>query len=132
MSMSDPHAALTHARIERWALDEFPLQGKLVHEILEWLFRENRFCNATLSISGKTIGPSSLRVPTLMVVNPADEVAPPTSIGPFVNAMVGRNVRVVEHAGEIGVGLQHLAILAGRQAHAQVWPKIASWLQARA
>ena len=57
VSMSDPHAALTHARIERWALDEFPLQGKLVHEILEWLFREDRFCDATLSISGKTLGP---------------------------------------------------------------------------
>ena len=32
LSMSDPHAAVTHGRIERWALDEFPLPGKLVHE----------------------------------------------------------------------------------------------------
>jgi polyhydroxyalkanoate synthase len=38
----------------------------------------------------------------------------------------------IEHAGEIGVGLQHLAILVGRQAHTRVWPKIVSWLQARA
>jgi poly[(R)-3-hydroxyalkanoate] polymerase subunit PhaC len=132
ISMSDPHAALTHARIERWALDEFPLQGKLVQEILEWLFREDRFCEAMLPISGKTLGPASLRGPTLMVVNPADEVAPPTSIAPFVDAMAGGNVRVVAHAGEVGVGLQHLAILAGRQAHAHVWPKIVSWMQARA
>ena len=128
VSLSDPHAAITHANIERWALDEFPLQGRLVQEILEWLFRENRFSDATLSISGKTLGPSSLRVPTLIVMNPDDEVAPPTSIRPFVGAMAGGNVRVVEHAGEVGVGLQHLAILAGRQAHAHVWPKIVSWM----
>jgi polyhydroxyalkanoate synthase len=132
VSMSDPHAALTHAKIERWALDELPLQGRLVREILQWLLREDRFCGAALSIHGKTLGPSSLRVPTLMVVNLADEVAPPTSIGPFVDAMAGGLVRVMEHGAELGVGLQHLAILAGRQAHVRVWPKIVSWLKARA
>ena len=132
VSMCDPHAAITHARIERWALDEFPLQGRLVQEILEWLFREDRFCEATLSISGKTLGPASLRVPTLMVVNPADEIAPYTAIRPFADAMEVGNVRVVEHEGEVGVGLEHLAILVGRQAHVQVWPKIVSWLHARA
>jgi hypothetical protein len=46
--------------------------------------------------------------------------------------MAGGNVRVVEHAGEVGAGLQHLAILAGRQAREHVRPKIVSWLQARA
>jgi len=29
--------------VERWALDEVPLPGKLVHQIVEWLYRENRF-----------------------------------------------------------------------------------------
>jgi polyhydroxyalkanoate synthase subunit PhaC len=130
MSMSDPHAALTHARIERWALDEFPLQGKLVHEILEWLFREDRFCGGTLSIGSQNVGPSSLRVPTLAVLNAADEIAPPASVRPFIHAMPEGSVCLIEHAGEVGLGLQHLAILAGRQAHAQVWPKIVSWLQA--
>jgi len=132
MSMSDPHAAVTHARIERWALDEVALQGKLVHDILEWLFREDRFCAGTLSIGTKTVGPCRLRVPTLVVVNAADEIAPPTSVRPFIDAWPEGDVRLIEHAGEIGVGLQHLAILVGRQAHVQVWPKIVSWLRARA
>jgi polyhydroxyalkanoate synthase len=132
MSMSDPRAAGIHARIERWALDERPLQGKLVHEILQWLFREDRFFGSRLSIGMKTVGPSSLRAPTLAVVNAVDEVAPPGSIRPFVDAMGEGNVCVVEHGGEIGVGLQHLAVLVGRQAHAQVWPKIFSWMHAHA
>jgi len=62
------------------------------------------------------------------VVNKADEIAPPTSIVPFVNAMPVQNVRLIEYPEEIGVGLQYLAILAGRQAYAQTWPKIISWL----
>jgi polyhydroxyalkanoate synthase subunit PhaC len=105
LSMSDPHAALTHGKIERWALDEFPLPGKLVHEILEWLFRENRFCSGTLSIGMNTVGPSCLRAPTLVVINAADEIAPAASVRPFIDAMPEENVCLIEHTSEMGVGL---------------------------
>ncbi|HEX3521118.1 MAG TPA: alpha/beta fold hydrolase [Stellaceae bacterium] len=44
LSMGDRRALALHVRVERWALDEFPLPGRLVHEILEWLYRDNRFC----------------------------------------------------------------------------------------
>jgi hypothetical protein len=37
-------------RIERWALDEVALPGKLVHQIIEWLCRENRYFRGTLRI----------------------------------------------------------------------------------
>jgi polyhydroxyalkanoate synthase len=65
-----------------------------------------------------------------MVINTADEIAPPASIAPFAQAMRAGAARIIEYAGESGVGLQHLAILVGRQAYAQVWPKIISWLKA--
>jgi polyhydroxyalkanoate synthase len=131
LSFNDPHAMEIHARVERWALDEVPLPGKLVHQIIEWLYRENRLCCGTLDIKGTRVGPSRLSVPTLAVVNVADEVAPLGSIEPFVNAMPTRDARIIEYAGELGVCLQHLGILIGRKAHAQVWPEIASWLNSR-
>jgi hypothetical protein len=28
----------------------------------------------------------------------------------------------------VGIGLQHLALLAGPQAHARIWPAIFTWL----
>jgi polyhydroxyalkanoate synthase subunit PhaC len=43
LSVGDPLAMEIHARVERWALDEIPLPGKLVHQIIDWLYRENRF-----------------------------------------------------------------------------------------
>jgi polyhydroxyalkanoate synthase subunit PhaC len=106
------------------------LPGRLVHEIVEWLYREDRFSQGTLPICGREVGPSGLRLPTLMVINSADEIAPPESIAPFVQAMPGQTARILEYAGETGVGLQHLAILVGRQAYAQIWPEIMSWLSA--
>jgi poly[(R)-3-hydroxyalkanoate] polymerase subunit PhaC len=130
MSIADPLAMEIHARVERWALDEAPLPGKLVHHIIDWLYRENRFCRGTLKIREKFIGPSSLSVATLAVVNTADDVAPPISVKPFADA-VAEKVRIIEYRGERGVCLQHLGILVGRQARALVWPEIISWLKSR-
>ena len=105
--------------------------GRLAQEVLQWLYREDRFCKGTLPIGGRTVGPSRLRLPMLAVVNPTDEIAPAASVLPFIQAMPEATVRVLEYPGEIGVGLQHLGILVGRRAYARVWPEIVSWLRAR-
>jgi polyhydroxyalkanoate synthase len=36
---------------------------------------------------------------------------------------------LIEYPGETGVDLQHLALLAGPRAHAEIWSKIFSWLR---
>jgi polyhydroxyalkanoate synthase len=131
LSVADPHALDIHARVERWALDEVPLPGNLVHQIIEWLYRENRFCRGNLKIGNTLVGPFSLSAPTLAVINTADDVAPLDSVKSFMDAMPTRAVRIVEYPGEIGVCLQHLGILIGRNAHAQVWPEIISWINSR-
>jgi polyhydroxyalkanoate synthase subunit PhaC len=131
VSSADPAACVIHARVERWALDEVPLPARLVQEILHGLYREDRLYRGDLSIGEKIAGPSQLRLPMLAVVHPRDEIAPPASVLPFIEAMPGRDVRVLDYPGEIGVGIQHLGILVGRQAYEQVWPEIISWLNAR-
>ena len=130
MSMGDLRALDVHARVERWALDEAPLPGKLVQQIVEGLYRENRFCRGTLTVGDRTLGPSCLDLPTLAVVNTSDEVAPLASIEPLLEGMPTRDVAVIKYAGESGVALQHLGILVGREAYARVWPDILAWLTA--
>ena len=90
-----------------------------------------RCSSGTLRIGQMTVGPSGLRLPTLAVINTADEIAPLASVMPFFDAMPGADVRILEVPGEVGVGLQHLGVLVFRQAHARVWPEIISWLKAR-
>lgn len=130
-SVGDRHALDIHGRVERWALDEVPLPGKLVCQFIDWLYREDRFYRGTLKIDETLVGPFSLSVPTLAVVNTADEVCPLASVEPFIEAMREEDARIVEYPGENGIGLQHLGILIGRQAHARVWPQIISWLESR-
>lgn len=131
LSAADPSALAIHNRVERWALDEAALPGKLVNEIVQWLYREDRLCRGTLPVGSKTVGPSSLRVPTLAIVNSADAIAPLGSVVPFIEGMPIEDKRVMECSREIGVSLQHLAILVGREARARVWPEIIAWIKDR-
>ena len=130
LSVGDHDAMEMHARVERWALDELPLPGKLVHQIIEWLYREDRLCRGVLTVGQEVVRPSNLSVRALAVVNTADEVAPVASVEPFLAAIPTTDVRIIKHPGEVGVCLQHLEILIGREAHARVWPEIMSWINA--
>jgi len=131
LSLGDHAAMDIHARIERWALDEVALPGKLVTQIVQWLYREDRFYHGTLTVLHRTVGPASMAIPTLAIVNAADEIAPVTSVAPFIDKMPTNDTRIIEHPGEIGVGLSHVGMLVGRAAYAQVWPQIVAWLKAR-
>ena len=127
-SLIDSHAMDIIARIERWALDEVALPGKLVSEIVELLYRENRFCRGILEVEERTVGPENLSAPSLAVVNTADLLAPLNSVSPIADALGSGRFRIIEYPGEAGICLQHLGILVGRQAHAQLWPKIIDWI----
>jgi len=129
LGIMNPLAFEICARVERWALDEVPLPGQLVAEIFQLLYRENRFCQGSLLIRDRSLGPSCIQVPTLAIVNTADEIAPLKTVRPFLDAMPIKATRIIEYPGEAGIGLQHLALLAGRHAHACIWPEIVSWLR---
>jgi polyhydroxyalkanoate synthase len=128
-STIDNHTLEIHARVERWALDEVALPGKLVHEIMEWLYREDRFFRGDMAIGGKRIGPSTLAAPSLVVVDAADEIAPIGAVKPFIDAMAKGRGQIIEFPEESGVPLQHLAILIGQKAREVVWPEIISWMK---
>jgi polyhydroxyalkanoate synthase len=64
-------------------------------------------------------------------VNAVDEIAPPASVTRFADAIADdRRIRIIAYPGEFGVGLQHLALLVGRKAYDQVWPRVIAWLKA--
>ena len=128
LSVVDPIAMEIHARVERWALDEVPLPGRLVHQIIDWLYRENRFCREKLKIHEKFVGPHWLSTPTLIVINTADQIASLKSLIPFIEKMTTKT-QIIQYPGEVGVCLQHLGILVGRQAQATIWPDILPWIK---
>jgi len=128
LSLADQHTMQIHSRVERWGLDEVALPGKLVQQILDWLYREDRFRRGTLQIHGQLIGPAGVSAPVLAIVNTVDDVAPMASLKPFTDAIPSKAVRIIEYSGEIGACLQHVGVLVGREAQARIWPDIFAWI----
>jgi polyhydroxyalkanoate synthase subunit PhaC len=129
MSLADVQALHTHARVERWSLDEQPFPPRLFEDVVELLYRENRFMRGTLTVEGRQATPEHVSSPLLSVIEPRSRVVPPTSALPFHEAVSSAHQRVLEYEGDVGVGLQHVGMLVGRSAHAHLWPEILDWLE---
>jgi polyhydroxyalkanoate synthase len=129
LSMFDPKAMTTHMQVERWTHDEFPLPGRLFTDIVESLYRNDEFMQGKLLINGRTIGPRDLRAPLASVVDPRSKVIPLQAVVPFNQAAASTNKLVLNYDGDVGVNLQHVGVLVGRNAHATLWPALFEWVE---
>ena len=127
-SLCDIQALHTHLRVVRWTLDEMSLPRQLFEEVVELLYRENRFMGGTLRIQGHLAAPALVKTPILSVVEARSRVVPPQSVLPFHAAVGSSETRVLWYAGDIGVVLQHVGMLVGKRAHQEVWPELLQWL----
>lgn len=118
-----------HLRVARWTLDEFPIPSRLFAEILEDLYRKDRFMRADLALGGQRVGPHSLIAPMLNVANPKNAVIPPSSIVPFHRAAASPVKKLLQYSGDQGVALQHVGVLVGQTAHTRLWPEIIAWIR---
>ncbi|MDQ3764617.1 MAG: alpha/beta fold hydrolase [Actinomycetota bacterium] len=127
-SAGDRAALMTHLRILRWMDDEFRLPQQLFFDVVERLYRRDEFMHGTLEVAGQQVGPGTLSVPLLTVVDPRSRIIPPRSIIPFHDAAAAPVKRLLEYHGDVGVALQHVGVLVGRNAHRRLWPEILRWL----
>ena len=127
-SMLDVRAMHTHLLVGRWTLDELPQARQLFEDVVELLYRENRFMEGTLTVGGRKALPASVEAPLLSVVDEGSEVVPPSAVLPFHDAVRSAERRVLWYQGDLGVALQHVGVLVGRRAHRHLWPEIFHWL----
>ena len=119
-----------HLRVLRWTLDEMALPGRLFTEIVEDLYRDDRFMRGQLTIAGRRLGPESVTVPMSTVVDRRSTAIPASSIVPFHHRAASTRKLLLEYHGDRGVALQHVGVLVGRRAHNSLWPQLVSWLHA--
>ncbi|WP_077731112.1 alpha/beta fold hydrolase [Methylocaldum sp. 14B] len=131
-SLGDPQAQRTYLAVERWACDEMSMAPALFEEIVEWLYREDRFMRGNLSINGHKVAPRLVEAPVLSAVDPNCRIVPPQAVLPFHRAVRSRDTTVLWYGGDVGVSLQHVGMLVGQEAHRSLWPEIMRWVHARA
>jgi len=118
----------TYWRVQRWTLDELPLPGKLFEEVVEHLYRGNRFMRGTLMIEASRRKPADVTSPVFAVVDPFSRIIPPESILRFCSAVRSESRQWVSYFGDQGVALSHVGALVGTRAHGLIWPRIFDWV----
>lgn len=115
-------------RVMRWALDETPMPKRLFEEIVDDLYRENKFARGRLQLGGRAAHPKAITAPILAVADPRSRVVPWTSVAAYRDQTGSANVQILEYDGDVGVVVQHVGILVGASAHAVLWPRIVQWM----
>ncbi|HET6469511.1 MAG TPA: alpha/beta fold hydrolase [Geminicoccaceae bacterium] len=127
-SLGDLEAATTHLTVMRWTLDEFAQPARLFTEVVEELYRGDRFALGTLKLAGRPALPARLAgLPIAAVVEPDGRLVTPASALAPLPAF-----ERFDYTGEVGVALKHLGALVGRRAHAELWPRLLAWLERHA
>jgi len=124
-SLFDRKAIALHLAVIRWTLDEFRPSGRLIKDVVQLLYREDRFARNDLYFAGRLAGCDSLaRIPVAAVVDHTSRIVPASST---LQAL--RDPSVFVYEPEIGVALQHVGPLVGRRAHTKIWPDIIGWIE---
>ncbi|KIF79902.1 alpha/beta fold hydrolase [Noviherbaspirillum autotrophicum] len=129
-SLGSAQALEGHWKVQRWTLDEAPMSCSLFEQVVEQLYREDRFMQGCLHIHGKDIGPFSITSPFLAVYDPRSLIIPPASIIDFHRAAASAEKRLLAYHGDTGIALAHVGALVGRNAHDKLWPEIFDWINA--
>ena len=123
LSLGDKEAMRIHICVERWSLDEMPLTRQLFTDVVELLYRDDRFMKGQLVLRGQRALPEHEHAPILTVADSGCPVAPPRSILPFHEAAHAVDKRLLWYEGEAGVALRHVGLLVGRESHRRIWPR---------
>lgn len=117
-----------HMQVERWTMDEAPMAGRLFEEVVDYLYREDRFMRGQLVVNGRSLSPADVVAPFLAVYDPRSLIIPPASITAFQNAAGSSIKRLLPYHGDKGVALSHVGALVGDNAHHRIWPAIFRWI----
>ena len=124
-SLPDSTAIGIHCRVIRWSLDEFAPTTALIQNIIDLLYRQDRFARNELRLLGRVVGSDALgEIPIAAIIDPTSRLVPPGStLEPL------RSPTVFAYVPETGVALQHVGPLVGRRAHREIWPLVIDWMR---
>lgn len=128
-SLASPADFETHCRVERWTLDELPLPRALFEDVVERLFREDRFMRGDLVAGNRRLDARDVRSPVFAVYDPDSLIIPPDAILEFMKLSGSDDKEALPYSGDTGIALRHVGALVGKSAHRQIWPRIFDWLE---
>jgi len=110
--------------MNRWSNEWVGFPGEFFRQWIRWFYQENRLAKGELVLRGRRVDLRAVRNPILVVAARKDTIVPPTAARALID-LVGSTDKEYE---ELPGG--HISLIAGRQAHQHLWPKLVAWLRA--
>jgi poly(3-hydroxyalkanoate) synthetase len=125
-NIGDADYVRAQERFASWYESPIDLPGRMYLQVVEQLFKQNRFVRGEYVALGKTLSLRDVRCPAYLLAGQADGITPWEQVF-NAEAYLGTPPDQIEKALAPG---GHIGLFMGRQALAQHWPAIAGWIAA--
>ena len=115
----------SYRMFDRWATDTLPLAGEYFRQTTKDLMWDNKLFNGTMSVGGRAVDISKIKVPVLHAVAEHDHIVPYDAAKPLIAKIGSADKQEVILKGG------HVSLVAGPNAIKRLWPKLDSWLGER-
>jgi polyhydroxyalkanoate synthase len=110
---------------DRWATDILPLAGEYFRGIIKDLMWDNKLYEGTMSVGGRAVDLSRIKVPILHAVAEHDHIVPYEAARHLIPKVGSKDKEEVMLKGG------HVSLVAGPNAIKRLWPQLDAWLGGR-
>ncbi len=114
-----------HNAITLWGEDQIPFAGATFRQMSTMLSKNNGFMNDHLSLGGRRVSLSDIRVPFLNVFGSKDHIVPADATRPL-SGLVGSSM-----VTDLELPAGHVGLFIGRRAHQNGVPAMLDWIEAQ-
>jgi len=108
---------------EAWLNDPVPMTARVLRDIVEGLYRQNRLATGALEVGGRPLDLARGKQPVLNLIAQSDSLVPPQCSRPLADLWGGPVTTREFKAGHIGVTV-------GSRAPQDLWTAASDWLRA--
>ena len=125
----DPNGdeARAFVALEDWVNDGVPLAAGVARDCARSWYGANEPRRGRWQVGGRTVDPTQLRAPALVVVPSRDRIVPPSSAEPLAAALA----MGLGGATVLRPPFGHVGMMSAARAPDTLWTEIADWLRAR-
>lgn len=106
----------------KWVNEPTPFPAAAYHEWITSFYQSNALSRGTLTMDGRPVRLDAITVPILNVAARGDTIAPRPTTGVVLKKVGSRDRE------EILIDGGHVGIVVGRNAKAELWPRVTDWL----
>ena len=122
--IDDPTFLRRNEAFERWYENTVNLPGRWYLQVIQQLFKENRFAKGEFVALGRNVKPQAITCPLYLLAGTTDDITPADQVfnaTKFFGTPADMVVKELTTGGHIG-------LFMGSHALKENWPKIAAWL----